>query len=179
MPPSFTIRPALSADIPALEHLIAASARGLSPGYYTDAEIEAAVAHVFGVDSDLVADQSYFVVDIDGQPAACGGWSRRKTLFGGDQFAARDSGYLDPAAEPAKIRAFFVSPGHARQGLGRALLTHCENEARRHGFTSAEMMATLPGVDFYRRCGYQGDKIVTHMTPDGTPLRFTPMLRAL
>ena len=176
---AFTIRPAQPSDIPALEALIARSARGLSTGYYRFEELEAAVAYVFGVDSELIADQSYFVVEVDGRPAACGGWSRRKTLFGGDQYAGREAGFLDPAVDAAKIRAFFVDPGHARLGLGRALLEHCEAEARRHGFTSAEMMATLPGVDFYRRCGYQGDTIEPYMAPDGIAIRFVPMRRRL
>lgn len=175
----FTIRPAVPADIPALEVLIARSARGLSRSDYSDREIEAAVAHVFGVDSELVADGTYFVVERDGEALACGGWSRRKTLFGGDNYAARESGFLDPAVDAAKIRAFFVSPDQARQGIGRALLTHCENAALSYGFTTAEMMATLPGVHFYSQCGYVGAETVTHVTPDGETVRFMPMTRRL
>src|SRR5687767_5514600 len=114
---TFRIRPTIPTDIPLLETLIADSARGLSRDVYTEAEIEAAITHVFGVDSELVEDGTYFTVtDIDSDtPLACGGWSRRKTLFGGDRFAARESGLLDPASEPAKIRAFFVHPDHARR----------------------------------------------------------------
>jgi GNAT superfamily N-acetyltransferase len=136
------------------------------------------ILHVFGVDSELVADGSYFVVECDGEYLACGGWSRRCTLFGGDQYAGRQSGFLDSRNEAAKIRAFFVHPDHARRGLGTALLRHCESEAKSHGFTKMELMATLPGVKLYRRLGYLGDEIVIHETPAG-PIGFVPMHKAL
>jgi GNAT superfamily N-acetyltransferase len=178
---TFRIRPATSLDVPLLETLIAESARGLSRDVYTEEEIEAAITHVFGVDSELVEDGTYFTVtDVDGgTPLACGGWSRRKTLFGGDRFAARESGLLDPASEPAKIRAFFVHPAQARRGIGRALLQHCESEAARHGFTRIEMMATLPGVKLYGCYGYAVLEECLHQTPCNTPLRFMRMRKAL
>ena len=179
MTTAFTIRPAAEADVPALQVLIALSARALSREDYSDAEIEAAVRYVFGVDSELLADRSYFVVEQGDTPVACGGWSKRKTLFGGDQYSGRESGLLDPATEAAKIRAFFVHPDWARQGVGTLLLDHCEAEARRHGFTTAEMMATLPGVKLYRARGYAGDEVVTYPTPDGVALRFIPMIKKL
>lgn len=178
---TFRIRTAIPLDIPSLETLIAESARGLSRDVYTEAEIEAAIVHVFGVDSELVEDGTYFTVtdSEDGAPLACGGWSRRKTLFGGDRFEGRQSGLLDPASEPAKIRAFFVHPGHARKGIGRALLQHCESEAVRHGFTHIEMMATLPGVKLYSRYGYTVLEECLHQTPSNIPLRFLRMGKAL
>lgn len=175
----FTIRPAMPENQPELEELISLSARELSREEYTAGEIEAAVEHVFGVDSELVADGTYFVVEREGEIVACGGWSRRRTLFGGDRYEKRESGLLDPKHEAAKIRAFFVHPAHARQGIGRALLAHCEEQAREHGFTSAEMMATLPGVKLYEALGYAGGQMETHTMPDGRTVRFLPMQKRL
>jgi GNAT superfamily N-acetyltransferase len=175
----YRIRPALPDDREALEALIALSARLLSAQDYTSREIEAAIRYVFGVDSELVADGTYFVVERAGTPLACGGWSRRRTLFGGDRYQGRESGLLDPNTEPAKIRAFFVHPDVARQGIGRALLNHCEAQARAHGFTSIEMMATLPGVKLYQAYGYEAKEQVEYDMPDGTPIRFVPMSKPL
>lgn len=177
---SFSIRPAHTDDIAALEELIARSARELSRDVYSEEEIDTAITHVFGVDSELVADGSYFLVEDEaGTPLACGGWSRRKTLFGGDRFAARESGLLDPKVEPAKIRAFFVHPDHARKGIGRALLEHCEAAARQHGFTRMEMMATLPGVKLYARYGYAAQEFSLYHPPEGVSLRFVRMTKTL
>src|SRR5918911_4335297 len=138
----------------AIKRLIAESARHLSREHYNDKQIEAAIATVFGVDTDLIEDGTYFVAESEGMLVGCGGWSKRKTLFGGDQYSSRDAGYLDPASEFAKIRAFFIHPDHARKGIARAILTHCEDEARAHGFHGLELMATLPGVEFYKSCGF-------------------------
>ncbi|MEI9903038.1 MAG: GNAT family N-acetyltransferase [Asticcacaulis sp.] len=173
------LRPALPADVSALEALIAVSARGLSRDDYSDIEIESLVAHVFGVDSELVADGTYLMIEADGRPVACGGWSRRRTLFGGDQYADRESGFLDPAVDAAKIRAFFVHPDFARQGLGACLLNACEEAARAAGFTRMEMMATLPGVKLYRALGYTGDAPRIFDLPDGMAVTFVPMSKSL
>lgn len=160
MSASIIIRPALPAETPALEQLIAASARDLSQGFYTPAQIEAAIAHVFGVDSELVTDGTYLVAMQGETVLGCGGWSRRSTLFGGDRFAGRTSGLLDPARDAAKIRAFFVAPQAARRGVGAALLDACEAAAAKAGFARSELMATMPGVPFYRVRGYRdGDAI--------------------
>lgn len=148
------IRKATIEEREAIQQLIAVSARQLSRKHYTDAQIEAAIVTVFGVDTDLIEDGTYFVVESEGQLAGCGGWSKRKTLFGGDQFSSRDAGYLDPESEPAKIRAFFIHPDHARKGIARAILSRCEEEARAQGFRALELMATLPGIDFYKSCGF-------------------------
>lgn len=137
-----------------IQQLIAESARKLSREHYTDTQIETAIETVFGVDTDLIDDGTYFVVEIDGQLAGCGGWSKRKTLFGGDQYSSRDAGYLDPEKEPAKIRAFFIHPDHARKGIARAILSRCEDEARAQGFRALELMATLPGIEFYKSRGF-------------------------
>ena len=128
---SIAIRPAVAAEIPALEALVARSARGLSGGTYSGAEIDALVEHIFGIDSEVVADGTYLVAEIDGIVAGCGGWSRRRTLFGGDSFAARESGLLDPAADAARIRALFVDPAFARRGVGKAILAASEAAAGR------------------------------------------------
>lgn len=173
-----TIRPALPAEIPALEALIAASARALGPPFYSAPETEAAIAHVFGVDSELVCDGSYLVAERGGALAGCGGWSRRTMLFGGDRFAGRASGFLDPAHDAARIRAFFVAPGHARQGVGDALLSACEAAAAAHGFTRTALMATLPGQPFYAARGYVAAAPIT-LDCGGTPVRFVPMDKSL
>src|SRR5215217_9078337 len=149
-----TIRKATMEEREAIRELIAVSARQLSREHYNDAQIEAAIATVFGVDTDLIEDGTYFVAESDGMLVGCGGWSRRKTLFGGDQYSSREQGYLDAASEPAKIRAFFIHPDHARKGIARAILTRCEDEAHAEGFRALELMATLPGIEFYKSCGF-------------------------
>ena len=172
------IRPAIVSETVALERLIAASARALSEGFYDRRETEAAIDHVFGVDSDLIADGTYLVAELDGVPVGCGGWSRRRTLFGGDRFAARESGYLDPATDPARIRAFFVAPGHARKGIGTRLLEACEEAAAAAGFSRMALMATLPGVPFYAAHGYEPAASIDHLCGD-VAVRFVPMGKAL
>lgn len=173
-----TLRAATPADVPALEQLITVSARRLGAGHYDPKETEAAIAHVFGVDSELIADASYLVAEVDGTLAGCGGWSRRTTLFGGDRFAGRDNGFLDPSVDPAKIRAFFVHPDYARQGVADALLAACEAAAAEAGFTHVELMATLPGLPFYQSCGFVAGEDVT-LDLGGVPVMFVPMAKAL
>lgn len=173
-----TLRAAVPADLPALETLIAASARALGQGYYTDVETEAAIAHVFGVDSALVADGSYLVAEVGGTLAGCGGWSARRTLFGGDRFAGRADDRLDPATDAARIRAFFVAPAFARRGVGAAILGACEAAAARAGFARAELMATLPGVPFYAAHGYRAGAETIHDC-GGTLVKFVAMSRPL
>ena len=149
-----TLRRATLADVDALHALIQISARGLSRADYTMAQIEAALRGAFGVDTQLIHDGSYFLIEIGGRLAGCGGWSRRRTLFGSDARLDRDPGELDPAVDAAKIRAFFVHPDFSRRGLGTMLLERCEREAVSHGFRRLEMMATLPGVRLYAARGY-------------------------
>jgi GNAT superfamily N-acetyltransferase len=154
----FRLRKAVPADTPTLLTLIRLSVRELQRNDYTPAQIEGALESVFGVDSALVVDGTYLVVETeeqDQQIIACGGWSKRKTLFGGDNWVHReDSVYLDPAQDPAKIRAFFVHPTWSRQGIGTLLLNACEEAAKSAGFTSFEMGATLTGVPLYLARGY-------------------------
>jgi len=142
-------------DIPRLQDLIEASVRGLQAQDYTPAQIEGALQSVYGVDTQLIADGTYFAVESDGgEIIACGGWSKRKTLYGGDQYAGREDSLLDPARDAAKIRAFFVHPPWARRGLGSILLEACERAALAAGFTRLEMGATLSGVPFYCAKGF-------------------------
>jgi GNAT superfamily N-acetyltransferase len=173
------IRLATLDDRQEISELIAESARQLSREQYNDAQIEAAIATVFGVDSDLIADGTYFVAESLGVMLGCGGWSRRKTLFGGDQFSARDAGYLDPQSEPAKIRAFFIHPAHARKGIARAILSRCETDAKVHGFRALELMATLPGIAFYQSCGFSQMGTYDLELTAGVKLELVPMRKEL
>ena len=120
--PDLPIRAAVAADVESLEALIRDSVLGLSGGDYSPAQLASALRHVFGIDTRLIADGTYFVVEDRGRPVACGGWSRRRTLFGGDRYADRSDDRLDPETEAARIRAFFVHPDWARKGVGRLLL---------------------------------------------------------
>lgn len=175
----YLIRKANLDDREAIELLIAESARGLSLEDYSERQVEAAIRTVFGVDTDLIVDGTYFVADSSGVLVGCGGWSKRRTLFGGDRFASRDSSELDPDVEAAKIRAFFVRPEYARKGIGRAILSLCEDEARANGFRSIELMSTLPGLKLYRACGYEDGERVEYETGEGMSIGLVPMRKAL
>ena len=175
----YVIRIATLADRPAIAQLIKDSARSLSRADYSDAQIEGAIATVFGVDSNLIIDGTYFVADSAGTLIGCGGWSKRKTLFGGDQYATRDASELDPKTDSAKIRAFFIHPDHARQGIARAILETCEAEAGASGFRTLELMSTLPGVKLYRACGYKGDERVELEVGEGLTIGLVPMRKEL
>lgn len=175
----YFLRKAKLEDRPVLEALIADSARGLSRSHYTDAQIEAALQGAFGVDSELIADGTYFVAEADGQIVGCGGWSKRRTLYGGDALPGRRSELLDPSRDAARIRAFFVHPDWARRGVGRAILERCEEEARKNGFRAAELLATLPGHPFYRTLGYDGEERVAHALSGRVAIDFIPMRKSL
>lgn len=156
---SYSIRKATFEDKSAIEILIAESVRGLSRDVYNEQQIELSIKTVFGVDTELIADETYFVVETENKIVGCGGWSKRKTLYGASIYAhSRDSAELNPQTDEAKIRAFFIHPDFARRGIGTAILEQCEQEAKSYGFTSAEMMATLPGVKLYAVRGYQGNE---------------------
>jgi GNAT superfamily N-acetyltransferase len=153
------IRKATATDVPRLRDVIEVSVRGLQAADYSPAQIEGALRSVYGVDSQLIADGTYLVAEVtelQAQPkiVGCGGWSKRRTLYGGDQYAAREDSLLDPTHDAAKIRAFFVRPESARQGIGGLILEACESAAREAGFTRLEMGATLSGVAFYQAKGY-------------------------
>src|SRR5215510_10774161 len=171
MPPPSQIRLRLAVpeDVPALSKLIEASVRGLQTQDYTPAQIEGALKTVFGVDSQLIADGTYIVaeelwaVEDQNSPASsgakwiivgCGGWSKRKTLFGSDHWTGREDALLDPQRDAAKIRVFFIHPDWARQGVGSKILQACEEAAHAAGFTRYEMGATLTGAKLFRTMGY-------------------------
>jgi len=171
MPPPSQIRLRLAVpeDVPALSKLIEASVRGLQTEDYTPTQIEGALQTVFGVDSQLIADGTYIVAEVppaenttakagDMQPnwtiIGCGGWSKRKTLYGSDHWTGREGALLDPQRDAAKIRAFYIHPDWARQGVGSKILQACEEAAHAAGFTRYEMGATLTGAKLFRTMGY-------------------------
>ena len=172
-----TLRLALDRDIPGLRELIERSARALSRGFYSPSQVDAAVRYVFGVDSALVADGTYFVAVVDAAIVGCGGWSRRGALYGGDQRPMGAADWLDPARDAARIRAFFVAPEHARRGVGRLLYQACEAAAGAAGFHRLELMATLPGVPLYSSLGFREVAHVIDALPDGTTVEFVRMDR--
>ncbi len=151
---AWTPRLAVAADVPALEELIPLSVRALQSPWYSAAQMEAALGPVFGVDRLLIEDGTYFVIEAEGEIVACGGWSQRTAMFGGDRHHAGQGARIDPAHEAARIRAFFVHPQWARKGLGRSLLEACEAALLAAGFRRAEMVATLAGEPLYQAFGY-------------------------
>lgn len=175
----FEVRTATLDDREAITRLIAESARRLSREHYADAQIEAAIAAVFGVDTTLIEDGTYFVAEQDGTLIGSGGWSKRKTVFGGDQYSTRDTSMIDPATEPAKIRAFFVHPDHARKGVARAILSVCETEAKAHGCRALELLSTLPGIKFYEANGYSPTGNFDLELANGVKIPFVPMRKQL
>lgn len=174
-----TFRPARLDEVEPLNALIHRSADHLSRGFYEPDEIDAANRYVFGVDTTLVRDGTYFVGEVDGTPVACGGWSRRGALYGGDQRPMDEAPVLDPATEPARIRAFFVDPAWARRGIGSRLLRHCERAAWAEGYRALELMATLPGVPLYRVHGFVDVEPVADRMPNGVIVRFVRMRKPL
>jgi GNAT superfamily N-acetyltransferase len=164
---SLHIRIATIDDIPALERLIEESVRALSVGYYSPQQIESSLVHIFGVDTQLVVDGTYFVVEAESQLAGCGGWSKRRTLYGGDQMKSGEDNLLDPKTEASRIRAFFVHPNFARRGIGRLLLDTCEKAASQAGFTALELAATLPGEPLYAACGFHVIERIEATLPGG------------
>ena len=175
-----TLRLATPVDIPGLRDLIEQSVRALSLGYYTSPQIESALRYVFGPDTQLIADRTYYVIESEaGELAAAGGWSRRRTLYGGDQMKGAEDPLLNPTTEAARIRAFFVHPAWVRRGLGRQLFERCAADAARAGFRTMELMATLPGEPLYRALGFvQLDESVASL-PDGEVLPVVRMGRPL
>ncbi len=162
-------------DAPKLRELIAESARGLSLGFYSESQVESALKFVFGVDSQLIADGTYFIGESAGEVVACGGWSKRKTLFGGDQFKGKIDPLLDPWIEPARIRAFFVHPQWGRKGIGQELLKLCEAAARAEEFTRLELGSTMPGVPFYTAQGFRAMEQLELTFPNGVTFPLTRM----
>jgi GNAT superfamily N-acetyltransferase len=174
-----TLRIARTDDLAALRALIDTSVRALSTEYNTPGQIESALKYVFGVDTQLVADRTYYVIEERGTIVAAGGWSHRRTLFGGDQHKAAEDPELDPASEPARIRAFFVHPEWTRRGLARRLFDECVVAARTYGFSSLELGATLPGQPLYAALGFSAVETIHVRMPDGEVLPVVRMARNL
>lgn len=142
-------------DIPALERLIPLSVRGLQAGWYSPAQMEAALGTVFAVDRQLIRDRTYYVVESGGAIVGSGGWSRRRSLYGGDALRAEPDPLLDPNVDAARVRAFFVHPQWARRGIGRSIMMECERGIMAAGFARVEIVATLAGEPLYAQFGYQ------------------------
>jgi len=174
----FTSRLALPQDMPALKRLMTAAIRELLPQFLTPEKVEASFA-VMGVDSQLIEDGTYFILEEDGVMAGCGGWSRRATLFGHNHTAGRDSRLLDPKSEPARVRAMYTAPGFVRRGVGRQILQLCEAAARAEGFSRAELGATMGGEPLYRACGYVEIERLDVPTPNGVTVPITRMGKQL
>lgn len=172
---TYELRKATRADQSRLERLIARSVRALGARDYRSEQLDAALRGVFGVDTQLIDDGTSLLAEVDHEIVGCGGWSRRRTLFGGDSHAERDDGELDPKIDAAKIRAFFVDPDYSRQGIGRALLMRCEVEVRAQGFTNFELMSTLTGVPLYLALGYLPSALVRYPLAAGVMIEFVPM----
>jgi GNAT superfamily N-acetyltransferase len=182
MEPAFRLRLATEADIPQLDELIEASVRGLQAGDYTAAQIEGALGTVLGLDTQLIRDETYFIAeallrDAQTRIAGCGGWSKRKTLFGADRGPERAPELLDPATDAAKVRAIFVHPEFARRGLGSLILARVEAEAEGAGFRRFEMGSTLTGVQLYRLKGYVEVERIAVPLANGEALPVVRMVR--
>jgi len=178
----FVIRAATLADIPAIRALVEQSVRELQQNDYSPAQIDASIGSAFGVDRQLLEDETYFVTTPRSEPSqlvACGGWSYRRTLCGSDQLSNRDNSQLNPATDFAKIRAIFVHPAWARRGLGTMILAHCEEAARAAGFTRFEMGSTLTGVPLYSLKGYTERERTGVALPNGEILEIVVMDKTL
>jgi GNAT superfamily N-acetyltransferase len=175
----FMHRLATEADIPAIRALMDRAIDALQRPFLSPEEIAASRLSM-GLDSQLIADRTYFLVEESGRLAGCGGWSRRATLYGGDHSAAlRDARLLDPATEPARIRAMYTDPDFTRRGVGRLVLRLCETAARQAGFAQAEMMATLAGEPLYLACGYAAIERVMKLSAEGPPVPGVRMGKSL
>lgn len=175
---SLTLRLAVPEDLQALRALMNAAIGELLNPFLSPEEV-AASFEIMGLDSQLVADGTYFVVEEDGALAGCGGWSRRATLFGGDHSAGRDAALLDPARDAARVRAMYTHPDHVRKGVGRLILDACESAAAGEGFTRCEMAATMAGEPLYRACGYTEIERFSASTSKGIEVPLVRMGKAL
>lgn len=180
MTPDVTVRPASPDDVPTILALVEQSVRSLQQGDYSPSQIDASIGSAFGIDRQLIADQTYFIAETPaGVMAACGGWSYRKTLCGCDTLSARDNATLDPATDFAKIRAIFVHPDFARRGLGTLILAHCESAAQAAGFTRFEMGSTLTGARLYELRGYVEQGRLSVPLPNGEDLAVIHMTKSI
>jgi GNAT superfamily N-acetyltransferase len=174
---SLTSRLATREDVPDLRPLIGAAIDELQKGFLDEAQIEASHA-IMGVDTQLIDDQTYFVVECDGQIAGCGGWSRRATLYGGSHSAGRDGAMLEPSTDAARVRAMYTHPAFTRRGVGRLVLSLCESAAAAEGFTRLELMATLSGQPLYEAAGFEAIEEVEDSS-GGVPIPLVRMGKAV
>lgn len=175
---TFTLRIAVEDDLSALRELMAMAIDTLQRGFLSPEQIVASRA-VMGLDTQLVADRTYFVVEEDGALAGSGGWSRRATLYGGDHSAGlREPRLLDPAHEAARVRAMYTHPGFARRGVGRMILDACERAAAAEGFAAVELMGTMSGQPLYTACGYRPVEAITD-DRGGAPVPLVRMRKEL
>ena len=175
----WSVRLARGEDASVIELLIPVSVRILQSSHYSEAQIEGAIGSVFGVDHQLLSDRTYFVAEHKGQIVGCGGWSKRKTLFGGDAMKTEMDIELDPKRDSARIRAFFVHPAWARCGIGRAILERCENAIQLAGFRSVELVATLTGEAFFAACNYSRGERFEVPLANGLTLPVVRMMKQL
>jgi GNAT superfamily N-acetyltransferase len=174
----FAYRTATFGDLPELRALMAMSIRKLIAAYLDEARVEASF-EIMGIDTRLIDDGTYFVVEDGGQIVGCGGWSRRATLFGGDHSAGRDARLLDPPTEPARVRAMYTHPEFARRGIGRLVLSLCEAAAVGEGFRSLELVATVTGEPLYRACGFSVIERIDVPTSSGLTVPCARMIKPL
>ncbi|MBC7878959.1 MAG: GNAT family N-acetyltransferase [Anaerolineales bacterium] len=174
-----SIRVAVMDDVPTLKELIPLSARELSKGYYAPEQVESAIQYIFGVDTQLLRDKTYYVAEANGEIVGCGGWSKRKTLYGGDQMKEEADPLLDPKEDAGRIRAFFIHPNWARKGIGRRIIQACEDAAVADGFTKMELGATLPGEPLYAAMGYEVTDRFEILMGNGTVLPCAHMKKEL
>ena len=175
---SLTHRLAGQADLPALTALMNAAIADLLPQFLPPEKVKASFA-IMGLDTQLIDDGTYFIVEIGGRIAGCGGWSRRATLFGGNHTAGRDARLLDPKTEPARVRAMYTAPQFTRRGVGRKILELCEAAARGEGFASVELGATMGGQPLYESCGYKPIELMMVPTPGGVEVPILRMGKAI
>jgi GNAT superfamily N-acetyltransferase len=172
------LRPAIDADVPALDALMQAAIAALLPPFLPPEEVEASFA-LMGLDRQLIADGTYYVAERDGRIVGSGGWSARATLFGGDHFGGRDARTLDPATEAARIRAMYTHPDCTRQGIGRIILAESEARARRAGFRRVQLAATMAGLPLYRACLYREMEYFRETAPNGVSVPLVRMEKSL
>ncbi len=175
---NLVLRPAVEADIARLRPLMRGAIGELLQPFLSQEQV-AASFEIMGLDTQLIADRTYFVVEADGEIAGCGGWSRRATLFGGDHSGGRDASLLDPATDAARVRAMYTAPACVRRGVGRRVLEACEDAAAREGFRRVELAATMAGEPLYRACGYTPIEAFESVTSNGVRVPLLRMGKAL
>ncbi len=173
------LRLACATDVPSLEALIPLSVRSLQAPHYSQAQMDAALGPVFGVDRQLIRDGTYIVAESYGEIVGCGGWSRRSSLYGGDSSRTNEDPLLDPQHDAARVRAFFVHPAWARQGIGRSIMSACEQAIIEAGFQRVDIVATLAGEPLYAAFGYTVVERYEIPMRDGLSLPVVRMTRRL